>query len=336
MVSIQVIALVSSITDEELSELSKQAGEKITREALAKLFPFGYPKGRGSGFIVNTERGLLLITNAHVASAAQASGMELRIKTSDVPYILRGVSREDDTIAEIGAIGRGGGLDLAILKIPPTRKDGKPWGTLELGSSSDIREGDDVWAAGYPLDQGFTVTQGIVSAMNLPMGPYVTFTQTDAAINPGNSGGPLVNSRGRVVAVNTGIASQSGTSSGIGFSISGEDVERALRQYFRTGELGSGFIGLSFRDSTVVMEVVKGGAGEKAGFKTGDKIINVDGKDLPEDGALAVFQLIKTVKSKVPGTDNIPGDTVEFTVKRGNEILILKMTVAKEPPANKD
>lgn len=344
VVGILVVVPIANIQDEEMQKLAQQLGpitkEKL-KEQLAERFPLGIPVTSGSGCVIDFEKGPLIVTNAHVAEQAVKRSAKLYIKGHDEPFVYRHMPRTNDLVATIAASGRGGGegIDLAFLKIPQTRKDGSPWPALKLGSSADLKVSDDVYALGYPLSMGLTLTQGIISAVDVEIGPSVTFSQTDAAINPGNSGGPLLNARGEVIGVNTMIISDSKVSSGVGFAMQMEDVQRALAQYARTGDIGSGRIGIAFANqgqepTPVIASVVAGGPAEKAGLKAGDKVVKVDDRNLPaDDPGLAVFQLQKIVKYKIPGNDKVPGDVVMLTVKRGDKILPpFPVTVAKEQP----
>src|SRR5207253_551336 len=126
-------------------------------------------------------------------------------------------------IAEIGGVGKNG-MDVAFLKIPQRKKDGKPWSSLKLADSETIDEGEEVFAMGFPMGLTHTTTRGIVSAAHVDQNnPYVSYVQTDAAINPGNSGGPLVRQASgetaEVLGMNTQILSNSGGSIGLGFAI---------------------------------------------------------------------------------------------------------------------
>lgn len=169
----------------------------------------------GSGVIVDGARGLV-ITNFHVVQNAQA--VEVGLKD--------GRKLPADPVALAPA------LDLAVLRI-----DAKDLPALKLGDSSKLEVGDFVVAIGNPFNLGQTVTSGIISAMNRPLGQGDSrrFLQTDAPINPGNSGGPLIDLHGNIVGINSALFSPSQTEAGagnvgIGFAIPSNDVKKILAQ----------------------------------------------------------------------------------------------------------
>jgi serine protease DegQ len=169
----------------------------------------------GSGVIVDGKNGLV-ITNFHVVRNAQA--VEVGLKD--------GRKLPADPVAMAPE------LDLAVLRI-----DAKNLPTLELGDSSKLEVGDYVVAIGNPFNLGQTVTSGIISALNRPLGQGDPrrFVQTDAPINPGNSGGPLINLHGQVVGINSALFSPSQSEAaagnvGIGFAIPSNDVKKVLAQ----------------------------------------------------------------------------------------------------------
>jgi S1-C subfamily serine protease len=169
----------------------------------------------GSGVIVDGKNGLV-ITNFHVVQNAQA--VEVGLK--------------DGRKLPADPVALAPNLDLAVLRI-----DAKNLPTLQLGDSSKIEVGDFVVAIGNPFNLGQTVTSGIISAMNRPLGQGDSrhFIQTDAPINPGNSGGPLIDLHGDVVGINSALFSPSQSEAaagnvGIGFAIPSNDVKKILAQ----------------------------------------------------------------------------------------------------------
>jgi len=176
----------------------------------------------GSGVIVDGKRGLV-ITNFHVVRNAQA--VEVGLKDG------RKFPADPVVLAPE--------LDIAVLRI-----EAKDLPTLSLGDSGKLQVGDYVVAIGNPFGLGQTVTNGIISATNRPLGRGDSrgFLQTDAPINPGNSGGPLIDLRGDVVGINSALFSPSGNEAsagnvGIGFAIPSNDVKRILAQAeMRAGE----------------------------------------------------------------------------------------------------
>ena len=157
----------------------------------------------GSGFVIDA--GGLIATNAHVVG--DASSVVVRIGPSGSAQQAQVLARSDS-------------VDLALLRVNPDQ----PLNALSLDDASNVSVGDPVYAIGSPFGLDQTLTSGIVSATNrtiqgLDGSPINGVIQTDAALNPGNSGGPLLDSHGRVLGINSQIASESGTSDGIGFAI---------------------------------------------------------------------------------------------------------------------
>jgi serine protease Do len=181
-----------------------------------------------------------------------------------------------------------------------------------------LHPGQTVLAFGNPLGFRFTVTRGIVSALNRP-NPFAAdrrspgqFIQTDAAINPGNSGGPLVNAHGEVIGINTFLVSETGGFSGMGFAIPAQIVKPTVDTLIKYGKVSHGYIGIGINDVTpeeakffhvndasgaVVTQVEPNSPGAKAGLKIGDVITEVNGKTVLDAGALQV-----EVGQQQPGT----------------------------------
>ncbi|HOJ14885.1 MAG TPA: trypsin-like peptidase domain-containing protein [Deltaproteobacteria bacterium] len=185
--------------------------------------------------------------------------------------------------------------DIAVIKIEPDT-------TLSpavFGDSDRVEIGEWVVAIGNPRGLDLTVTQGIISAKDrrriLDPSSYLSFLQTDAAINPGNSGGPLINLEGKVIGINSVIASESGGFEGIGFAIPGNIALSTARSLIAHGRVKRGWIGASVDDldeakareldlpspkGVLVIDVIKDGPADKAGIKTGDVITAAAGREL--------------------------------------------------------
>jgi serine protease Do len=233
----------------------------------------------GSGFLVDAQGHV--VTNAHVVDDADIVKVKLA----------------DDHEYRAKVVGKDGRLDVAVLELEKAPHD---LPVVALGSSDALRVGEYVVAIGNPFGLGNTVTMGIVSAKGrtIGAGPYDDFIQTDASINPGNSGGPLFNLRGEVVGINAAINPQG---KGIGFAIPIDAVKTVLPQLIATGHVSRGRLGVLIQGmdqdlakalgmdrphGALVEEVEPGSPAEKAGIKSGDVIVAVDGRDVPHSEEL--------------------------------------------------
>jgi len=181
---------------------------------------FEVPQGTGSGFVWDAKG--YVVTNFHVVNGGDAFT----------------VTFADHSTYEATRVGQDPKDDVAVLKIDPK---GKALPTLRPGKSDDLQVGQKVFAIGNPFGLEQTLTTGIISGLNreivsLANTPIRAVIQTDAAINPGNSGGPLLDSGGRVIGLNTQIASPSGASAGIGFAIPIDMINRVVPSIIRTGK----------------------------------------------------------------------------------------------------
>ena len=241
------------------------------------------PAGTGSGFVWD-EQGHV-VTNFHVIQ--NASELE--------------VTLQDQSVHKALVVGTAPEKDLAVLRLqnPPAKL--RP---IPVGSSGDLQVGQCVMAIGNPFGLDQTLTTGIVSALGREIRSVTQrrisgVIQTDAAINPGNSGGPLLDSAGRLIGVNTAIASPSGASAGVGFAVPVDTVNRVVPQLIAQGRMERaelGFEPLPDRYASyfgnpkgvVVMRVPRGGAAARAGlrgllrdgtrWRLGDVIVAVNGK----------------------------------------------------------
>ncbi len=251
------------------------------------------PQGMGSGVIVSADG--LILTNSHVVKDAD----EIKVNLSD---------KRSFTAKVIGADQES---DIALIKIDAT---GLP--IAELGDSNKIRVGEIVFAIGNPLGFNRTVTSGIISATgrtNVGIIDYEDFIQTDAAINPGNSGGPLVNIEGKVIGINTAIASRSGGYQGIGFAIPSNSAKLIMDDLQKGGKVRRGLLGVNIQDlndslaksfgrndseGALVSQVIEGSTAEKAGIKSGDIILKFNGQ-----AVTGAAQLKNLVGREKPGSD---------------------------------
>jgi putative serine protease PepD len=275
----------------------------------------------GSGFVL--DRSGHFITNNHVVADAVAHHGPIEI-----------VDQNGDKY-DARVVGRSPTYDLAVLfvkgapKLPPA----------SLGSAQVLRVGDQVVAFGSPLGLSSTVTAGIVSALNRPVttsdtgsdSSYINAVQTDAAINPGNSGGPLVDLTGRVVGVNSAIATTGGSSSGeagnigVGFAIPIDQVKITADQILRTGEARYPVIGATVNTATggdvgaTILKVNDGSPAAEAGLQKGDLVTEVGDEKVPDGIALIV-----AIRA------HQPGDTIPFTVKRGASQMRVRITLGSQ------
>ncbi|WP_263359302.1 trypsin-like peptidase domain-containing protein [Acidicapsa ligni] len=254
----------------------------------------------GSGFIVDPKG--YIITNNHVVEKAD----EIYVKLSTDPDTT-------DLGRKARVIGVDKATDLAVIKI----ETDKPLPTVKLGNSDTTAVGDWVIAIGSPFSLSQTVTAGIISAKNRTIEPgasgqFQHFIQTDAAINPGNSGGPLLNMNSEVIGVNTAIFTQSSGYQGIGFAMPSNTVVQVYNDLISPShKVTRGSIGISFKEGlssaigrvygfkngVLVQSVSPGGPAEKAGIKTRDIIVMIDGRPI-KDGN----DLVAEIASRHPGS----------------------------------
>ncbi len=282
-------------------------------------------RGVGSGVVVSPEG--YVVTNAHVVAGARQVQALLRpaeAGTSILP--------PPGEVVAASVVGVDEETDLAVLRI---ERSGLR--AIEMGDSDELRAGDVVLAFGSPLGLEQSVTLGIVSAPARQLSPEapMIYVQTDAPINPGNSGGALVDARGRLVGINTLIASQSGGSEGVGFAAPVNIVRSVYEQIRASGRVRRGDVGaraqtitralaeglsLARTSGVLVRDVVPGGPAEAAGLAIGDVVLRVDGK--PVDNARQ-FQVVLYRKPI--------GGGVLLDVQRGKEELRCVAVVRERP-----
>ncbi|HEC45253.1 MAG TPA: trypsin-like serine protease, partial [Epsilonproteobacteria bacterium] len=194
-----------------------------------RMTTFDIPKGSGSGFIWDKDGHI--VTNYHVIMNANKAVVTLK----------------NGKRYQASLVGAAPSYDIAVLKIKTEKHLLKP---VVLDTSRDLKVGQTVYAVGNPFGLDWTMTKGIISALERSMyatngRPIRHMIQTDASINPGNSGGPLLNSRGRVIGVNNMILSPSGANAGIGFSIPIDTVNRVVNSIIKKGVYVRPAIGIS-------------------------------------------------------------------------------------------
>ncbi|WP_232660537.1 S1C family serine protease [Pseudonocardia sp. TRM90224] len=273
----------------------EQVAERVLPSVVQLRTDGPQSSGEGSGMIISPDG--LLLTNNHVVEEAAVTGGRITAVFHD------GVT------APARIVGRDPSSDLALV-----RADGVTGlRTIELGNSDSVRVGQQVIAFGSPLRLGGTVTAGIVSALDRPVSvggdqgaseqTVLNAIQTDAAINPGNSGGPLVDLEGRVIGINSAIATTTaqGGSIGVGFSIPINQAKRVADELERTGTASRAVLGVRVEDDLElsgarVRTVEPGGAAEAAGMRVGDVVLFFGGKRI-----LAGDGLQAAVRSRAPG-----------------------------------
>ena len=339
-----------NVSDVELPQAPEERGEGknerapgsiagIARQALPGVVTLhtrggdgggdGAAQGTGTGFVLD-RRGHIL-TNEHVVDSVRSGGtVQVRFRGGQT--------------ARGEVVGKDSGYDLAVVKVSGI-SGLKP---LPLGNSDSVRVGDPVVAIGSPFDLDGTVTTGIISATRRPITSggadsgsetsFVDALQTDAPINPGNSGGPLMDSKGRVIGVNSALKpaesgsrlpeNSGGGSTGLGFAIPVDQARRVAEELINDGRAAHPVMGL-----TVDMEyegdgarignpgggeaaVTPGGPADKAGIKEGDVVTAADGAPVHGGDELIV---------RMRG--HRPGDKLTLTVRRDGGTREAKVTL---------
>ena len=267
----------------------------------------------GSGFFMDKEG--YIVTNNHVIENAD----KIKVKLKN--------GKEYD--AEI--VGRDAKTDIALIKV----KSWRDFQDVKWGDSDAMKVGEWVVAIGSPFGLELTVTAGIVSAKGrvIGSGPYDDFIQTDASINPGNSGGPLINMKGEVIGINTAIVSRSGGNVGIGFAIPINLARGIIKQLKASGTVTRGWLGVSIQNLTpdlaeyygvkdgkgaLIGEVFEGDPADKAGIKSKDVIIEVDGHKVEDSRDLS--QKIADIQV---------GEKITIKVVRGGKEYTFQVNIEK-------
>jgi putative serine protease PepD len=265
----------------------------------------------GSGFVIDDQGDI--VTNEHVVDGATALKVRFGENGDAIPVKLLGADRS---------------ADLAVVRVDPSKVPGglKP---VTLGSSSDLKPGEPTVAIGSPFGLEGTVTSGIVSGLNrtiqAPSGFSISgAVQTDAAINPGNSGGPLLDAQGRVIGVNSQIATESGSSSGVGFAIPIDQVKKIEPVLQRGEKVQHAYLGVASGDApsggAQVGSVVPNGPAAKAGLRQGDRIISIAGETVEGSDDLSA-----SVNA------HQPGEKVAVVVERNGQRRTLTVTLGTQP-----
>ena len=272
----------------------------------------GGSSASGSGFLIDGNGHV--VTNDHVVEGANRFTVRFG---------------EGGRALDAKLIGDDPSTDLAVLEVDASKisAETRPLG---LASSSTLRPGDAAIAIGSPFGLSGTVTTGIISALDReiesPNGfPISGVLQTDAAINPGNSGGPLLDARGRVIGVNSQIASSSQQSSGVGFAVPVDIVKQVIPQLLAHGRIDRAYLGVSTtevagKDGAVVAGLTQGGPASGSDLRVGDLIVTFDGT--PVTGSSGLSQAVLTRK---------PGETARLEVVRGGERRTIDVRLGRRP-----
>ncbi|HEY74099.1 MAG: hypothetical protein B6I35_10130 [Anaerolineaceae bacterium 4572_32.2] len=311
-------------------------------EVLVKQGGTPMPLATGSGFVIDTAGHI--VTNAHVVEEADAVQ----------------VTFSDGSVVDAQIKGQDQYSDLAVIKVdvPPDRL-----APLELGDSDVIQVGQRVVAIGNPFGLDGTMTVGVISALGRTLPTMVLqsggsfsnpeIVQTDAAINPGNSGGPLLDTRGRVIGVNTAIRSQTGVNSGIGFAVPVNTVKRIVPSLIEKGVYDYPYLGITSDNrftvaelmsslelpvdhGVLIAEVTPGTAAARAGLQGGDREVKVIGMTVRAGGDI----IVAVDEYKLRDFDDLiaylvreteVGQRVILTVIRDGERLEIPVTLGERP-----
>ncbi len=303
----------------------------------------GRASEEGSGIVISADG--LIMTNSHVVSAARiaagANDAPVGPDRGNIPAGTKNstVTFADGRTAQFTVLGTDPSSDIAVVRV-----EGVSGLTpITLGSSANLRVGQDVVAVGSPLGLEGTVTTGIISALNRPVtaggdagnqNTVLDAIQTDAAINPGNSGGALVNMSGELVGINSAIATLGGDSPaaqsgsiGLGFAIPVDQAKRIADELISTGSASHASLGVQVSNDVTangakIVEVVKDGAAAKAGLPSGVVVTKVDDRVIGSANAL-----VAAVRSQAPGTmltltyldDSGAPQTVQVTLGKADQ-----------------
>ncbi len=315
------ILLQTNVRSIELFEKSRDSVVFISTARLVQDIwtrnVFAIPRGTGSGFIWDDAGHI--VTNFHVIEGASEATIKLA----------------DGRDYKAALVGVSAAHDIAVLRIGIGFKRPPP---VPIGTSHDLKVGQKVFAIGNPFGLDWTLTTGIVSALDrsLPSESGTTsiqhLIQTDAAINPGNSGGPLLDSAGRLIGINTAIYSPSGASVGIGFAVPVDTVMRVVPQIIAKGKYIRPTLGIEVDErlneritamldieGVVVFRVKPDSAADKAGLK--GATLTPDGGIIPKDVIVAIQgKQVDSVSKLLAMIDDFNvGDIVQLTIMRDGQ-----------------
>jgi len=294
----------------------------------------------GTGFVVDTNGDI--VTNDHVV--ADASQIEVNFL--------------DGTIVKGNIVGVDPDSDLAVIKVDLPAERLTP---ITFGNSDKLFIGETTLAIGSPFSQRWTLTSGIVSALDRTISGQTKYSvgsviQTDAAINPGNSGGPLLNLQGEVVGVNSQIASETRSNSGVGFAIPSNLVKRVSQILISKGSIDYSYLGIQGASSldlaliealkipnntrgVVVSRVEQGGPADQAGLKSASAPTQINGENVPTSAdiitaidGINITDMSGLVSYLANNTE--PGQKINLTVLRDGQQMSIPVTLTARPAAN--
>ena len=333
-----------------IARVYEQVSPSVVSIKLSYTSGFGQSAGSGSGFVISDEGHI--VTNAHVIDGASRGYIEVNFL--------------DGTIVRGTVVGADRDSDLAVLQVSLPRERLR---SLTLADSDELVIGQSALAVGSPFGQDWTLTSGIVSALDRTMQGLTSFTigsviQTDTAINPGNSGGPLFNLKGEVIGVNSQIASRSRSYSGVGFAIPSNLVQRVYDDLIHGGEVRYSYLGIGndWRYSSrqrpvplaldlnlietlnlpnnlrgvVVGQVAPDSPAERAGLRNPEGTARVRGAMVPTSAdiitainGVPVHDMSSLISWMASHTR--PGDRVTLTVLRDGAPVSLPLTLGERP-----
>jgi putative serine protease PepD len=285
--------------------------EVTVRSTTQSQFPFGGSQeslGQGSGFVYDTSGHI--VTNEHVVAGASSVTVKF----------------QDGKTFSAKVLGSDASTDVAVVKVNAPASELHP---LTLADSSTVAIGDGVVAIGSPFGLENSVTSGIVSGLNRTISSPNNFSipnaiQTDAAINHGNSGGPLLDASANVIGITSQIESNSGANDGVGFAVPSDTVRSVVSQLLASGKAEHAYLGIEVgaaaNGGALVASVRSATPAAKAGLRTGDVIIRLDGNSIGSPD-----ELQRAVDARKPG------DRITLEVRRNGATRTVHVTLGTRP-----
>jgi S1-C subfamily serine protease len=314
---------------------------QIVQRTQSSPFDFGLPQEQqgeatGSGFVI--DRAGTILTNAHVVNGATKVTVQFANKQS----------------VDAKVLGKDESTDLALLKVDPAGLNLAP---LALGSSKGVEVGDPAIAIGNPFGLERTLTTGVISAVQRTIQAPNNFEiddvlQTDAPINPGNSGGPLIDATGKVIGINSQIATGgngSNGSVGIGFAVPIDTAKKIIPELRQSGRVDRGYLGigsltvdktladlnLPVKHGALVQSVTPGGPADKAGIRAGDLSATLDNHAIQLGGDIITKVDDKEIRTRddleAAVVNRKSGDRVKVTLYRAGKVKTVVVTLGERP-----